>query len=84
MTWITQSNQFTPKTSIQTPEQQSGPWPISTMIMPLQSLHQSTAQVEKQKINIDAFQADREVTTGEAIVYCMKTNKKLILMMTMR
>jgi hypothetical protein len=54
------------------------------MIMPLQSLHQSTAQVEKQKINIDAFQADREVTTGEAIVYCMKTNKKLILMMTMR
>jgi len=33
--------------------------------------------VPRQKLNIDAFQADREVTSGEAIVYCLKTNKQL-------
>jgi hypothetical protein len=28
-------------------------------------------------LNIDAFQADREVTSGEAIVYHLKTKKQI-------
>jgi hypothetical protein len=31
----------------------------------------------KQKLNIDAFQADHGVTSGEAIVYYMKTKKQI-------
>jgi hypothetical protein len=31
----------------------------------------------KQKLNINAFQADREVSAGEAIMYCLKTKQHI-------
>jgi hypothetical protein len=50
--------------------------PIQTMLMPYESLKTTETSTEpRQLINIDAFQADREVTQGEAIMYCIKTRK---------
>jgi hypothetical protein len=50
---------------------------IPTILLRVQPLGITRTIVPRQKLNIDAFQADREVTSGEAIVYCLKTNKQL-------
>jgi len=51
--------------------------PFSTMLLPLQSISTSATTVPRQKISINAFHADREVTAGEAIQYCLKTRTQI-------
>jgi hypothetical protein len=50
---------------------------IPTMLLPVQPLGITRTTVPRQKLNSDAFQAYREITSGEEIVYCLKTNKHI-------
>jgi len=49
---------------------------LSTMLKPMQTLP-TTTSLPMQKLNIEAFQADREISAGEAIMYCLKTKKPI-------
>lgn len=53
------------------------PMQVPTLLNPLQPITLSASEVSKTLLNIDAFQSDREITSGEAIVYCLKTNKSI-------
>jgi hypothetical protein len=50
---------------------------LPTMLLPFHTQKHDMAAEPRQRINFDAFQADREVSTGEAIVYCLKTRQSI-------
>jgi hypothetical protein len=50
---------------------------IPTMLLPFHMEEHDMAAEPRQRINFDAFQADRELSMGEAIVYCLKTRQSM-------
>jgi hypothetical protein len=48
-----------------------------TLLLPFHPIRTEVSNEPRRQLNRDAFQADKEVSTGEAIVYCLKTNKAI-------
>jgi hypothetical protein len=50
---------------------------MTMLLQPINPLRTEVSNEPRRQLNIDAFHADKEVSTGEAIVYCLKTHKAI-------
>ncbi len=50
---------------------------LTTALQPFSQAAHAEPAAPRQKLNRNAFQADREISSGEAIVYCLKTKKTI-------
>jgi hypothetical protein len=50
---------------------------MTMLLQPINPLRTEVSNEPRRQLNIDAFHAHKEVSTGEAIVYCLKTHKAI-------